>query len=242
MTDHLIDSPGSTTAIGLEELKGRLLLLRPTRVEIGISTVLGPKDATVADVYVLDGEDSGRVYTQAYIWPKVLQVQLRPTVGTGRYCLGRLGQGVAKPGQSAPWKLADPYTPAPPVLTMRLKKHGATVAFFSTMTTLASPRDIMLQQLRIECFYPADAATGETARRLAAPQARKLGAKQVTKRSRVTATRIRKCAKSTRVAIFGSGGAQIAVAVPASPSEDRNSIAATSISSSGPTLISDSAK
>jgi len=32
---------------------------------------------------------------------------------------------------------------------------------------LATPRDIMLEQLRIECFYPADAATEATAPRLA---------------------------------------------------------------------------
>jgi len=59
----------------------------------------------------------------------------------------------------------------PPVLTMRLKKDDVSCAFFSTLTALATPRDIMLQQLRIECFYPADAVTEETARRLAAQQA-----------------------------------------------------------------------
>ena len=32
---------------------------------------------------------------------------------------------------------------------------------------LATPRDVALEQLRIECFYPADAATEEAARRLA---------------------------------------------------------------------------
>jgi transcriptional regulator with XRE-family HTH domain len=105
---------------------------------------------------------------------------------------------LAYPGVPTPWKLADPYTPVSPLLTMRLKKGGASVAFFSTMTALASPRDIMLQQLRIECFYPADAATEETARRLATRQARKLGAKQVTERSRVTATCIRKRANLAR--------------------------------------------
>jgi len=78
---------------------------------------------------------------------------------------------LAYPGVPAPWKLADPYTPVPPVLTMRLKKDDASCAFFSTLTTLATPRDIMLEQLRIECFYPADAVTEETARRLAAQQA-----------------------------------------------------------------------
>ena len=102
------DNPGATTAINLADLKGRLLLLKPSRVETGISTVLGTKDATVADVHVVDGTDPGQVYGEAFIWPKMLQAQLRTFVGTGRYCLGRLGQGLAKPGQNPPWKLADP--------------------------------------------------------------------------------------------------------------------------------------
>jgi hypothetical protein len=102
------ENPGTTTAINLEELKGRLLLIKPSRVEVGVSTVLGNKDATVADVHVLDGQDPGQLLGEAFIWPKVLQAQLRSTVSTGRYCLGRLGQGNAKPGQNPPWKLADP--------------------------------------------------------------------------------------------------------------------------------------
>ncbi len=102
------DNPGTATAIDLGELNGRLLLIKPSRVEVGVSTVLGAKDATVADVHVLDGPDPGEVLGEAFIWPRVLQAQLRSFVGTGRWCLGRLGQGVAKPGQNPPWKLADP--------------------------------------------------------------------------------------------------------------------------------------
>jgi hypothetical protein len=108
MTSDQFDNPGTATAIDLDELNGRLLLIKPSRVEVGISTVLGNKDATVCDVHVLDGTDPGQLFGEAFIWPKVLQAQLRSTVGSGRYCLGRLGQGVAKPGQNPPWKLADP--------------------------------------------------------------------------------------------------------------------------------------
>jgi transcriptional regulator with XRE-family HTH domain len=78
---------------------------------------------------------------------------------------------LAHPGVPAAWKRADPYTPVPPVLAMRLKRDDLSCSFFSTMTALATPLDIMLQQLRIECFYPADAVTEETARRLATQQA-----------------------------------------------------------------------
>jgi hypothetical protein len=39
--------------------------------------------------------------------------------------------------------------------------------FFTTIATLGTPQDITLQELRVECFYPADEATEELARRLA---------------------------------------------------------------------------
>ena len=67
----------------------------------------------------------------------------------------------------ARWKVPDPRASVPPVLAMRLQRDGLALAFFSTLTALATPRDVTLEQLRIECFYPADDATEATARRLA---------------------------------------------------------------------------
>jgi transcriptional regulator with XRE-family HTH domain len=78
---------------------------------------------------------------------------------------------LAYPGMPPKWKHADPRASATPVLTMRLCRGDLSLAFFSTMTALATPRDVMLEQLRIECFYPADQTTAETARRLAADEA-----------------------------------------------------------------------
>lgn len=69
------------------------------------------------------------------------------------------------PGMPRQWKLPDSRAPVPPVLTMRLRKGDVSLAFFSTLTTLATPRDVGLEQLRIECFYPAAASTEETVRR-----------------------------------------------------------------------------
>src|SRR5262245_6577825 len=57
--------------------------------------------------------------------------------------------------------------PRPPMMTLRLKKDDLSVAFFSMISTLGTPCDITLQQLKIECFYPADATTEQIARRLA---------------------------------------------------------------------------
>jgi transcriptional regulator with XRE-family HTH domain len=74
---------------------------------------------------------------------------------------------LAYPGMPTRWRIPDARAPVPPVLTMRLGKGDLALAFFSTLTMLATPRDVMLEQLRIECFYPADRATEETARGLA---------------------------------------------------------------------------
>jgi hypothetical protein len=75
---------------------------------------------------------------------------------------------LAYPGVPPRWKVPDPRAATVPLLTMRLRKDDLCLAFFSTITVLATPQDITLQQLRIECFHPADAATEEAAARLAA--------------------------------------------------------------------------
>jgi transcriptional regulator with XRE-family HTH domain len=75
---------------------------------------------------------------------------------------------LAYPGMPTRWRTPDPGAPLAPVLTMRLHKGDLSLAFFSTLTMLATPRDVALEQLRIECFYPADRATEDTARHLAA--------------------------------------------------------------------------
>ena len=46
-----------------------------------------------------------------------------------------------------------------PVLIVELTKNDLTLSFFTTITTLGTPHDITLQELRLECFFPADEAT-----------------------------------------------------------------------------------
>jgi transcriptional regulator with XRE-family HTH domain len=48
--------------------------------------------------------------------------------------------------------------PPPPVLPVVLHAGGFRASLFSTLTTLGIPQDITLQELRIECFFPADNA------------------------------------------------------------------------------------
>jgi transcriptional regulator with XRE-family HTH domain len=44
----------------------------------------------------------------------------------------------------------------PPVLTLDFIVGGKSLSVFSTIATLGTPQDITLQEVRIECFFPAD--------------------------------------------------------------------------------------
>jgi hypothetical protein len=74
---------------------------------------------------------------------------------------------LAYPGVPSRWSVPDPCVTMPPLVSMELRKGDLSLAFFSMITTLGTPRDVTLQQLKIECFFPADAVTEQTARRLA---------------------------------------------------------------------------
>jgi hypothetical protein len=49
--------------------------------------------------------------------------------------------------------------PTGPLIDVTLDIHGTVFRFFSTVTTLGTPRDVTMQELRIEQFHPADDAT-----------------------------------------------------------------------------------
>jgi transcriptional regulator with XRE-family HTH domain len=55
------------------------------------------------------------------------------------------------------------------VVPMRLSSEAGVLSFFSTTTVFGTPVDVTLAELAIEAFFPADAATAEALRRLAAP-------------------------------------------------------------------------
>ncbi len=76
---------------------------------------------------------------------------------------------LAFPGVPKRWRTPDALASFPPFVSMELKRGDVAMTFFSTITTFATARDVMLQHLKIECFFPADTPTEQTARRLAAP-------------------------------------------------------------------------
>ena len=46
-----------------------------------------------------------------------------------------------------------------PVLPMLFQQGKTSLSLFSTIATLGTPRDVTLQEVRIECLFPMDHAT-----------------------------------------------------------------------------------
>jgi len=46
-----------------------------------------------------------------------------------------------------------------PVLNINFSKGGTRLSVFTTIATLGTPQDVTLQDIRIECFFPSDAAS-----------------------------------------------------------------------------------
>jgi transcriptional regulator with XRE-family HTH domain len=63
---------------------------------------------------------------------------------------------------------ASPATSYPgPVLALHFRKQNISLRLFTTIATLGTPRDITLQELRVECFFPIDDSTGNIFKRWA---------------------------------------------------------------------------
>lgn len=123
--------PASASGVAWSDLQGKLLMFEVLGVEEHVPTVHtrpGEKNPAVrANLQVLDG--GGETYDDTLVFPKVLQSQLRSKVG--QLVLGRLGQGAAKPGQSAPWKL-EPATASDRQTAEEHLRRGAAPAVSSS--------------------------------------------------------------------------------------------------------------
>jgi MmyB-like transcription regulator ligand binding domain len=59
------------------------------------------------------------------------------------------------------WREPDLEAPRDLILPMELNLGGKIARMFSTVTAVATPNDVTVQDLHIEAFYPADQATEE---------------------------------------------------------------------------------
>ena len=68
---------------------------------------------------------------------------------------------------NAPSRTTDLSLSPAPLLTCIYRRDGKELCFFSTLSTFGTPYDVTLEELRIECTFPADAATDEFCHALA---------------------------------------------------------------------------
>jgi hypothetical protein len=70
------------------------------------------------------------------------------------------------PGVPRNWRMLDLDAPTAPFLAIEMEKGKLHLRFFTTLTTLGTPYDITLHELRIESFFPADEDTDSLLRSL----------------------------------------------------------------------------
>ena len=118
-------APASSSPLPLQEVNGALLMIDCLAYEDHIPTVNtkpGEKSPAIrADVVVLDGRHADENFPNTLIFPKIFLRQLTRSIG--KRVLGRLGQGTAKPGQSAPWLLNNPTEADKATAAQYLARH-----------------------------------------------------------------------------------------------------------------------
>lgn len=77
-----------------------------------------------------------------------------------------LAEVLAYPDVPAEWGTRDMAMPPTPLLTTIFRKGDVELRFFSTITTFSTPHDVTLDELRIECSFPADEATATACKEL----------------------------------------------------------------------------
>jgi hypothetical protein len=87
--------------------------------------------------------------------------------GTDGALAALLDELLRLPGLPETSRVPDLERPSMPVLPLHLKREGLELRLFSAITTLGTPMDVTLQELRIESFMAADAATETLLRALA---------------------------------------------------------------------------
>ncbi|WP_454717094.1 helix-turn-helix domain-containing protein [Caulobacter segnis] len=119
---------------------------------------------------VFDPDDFRKVIVN---WPEVAQKFLRhlhadiAAVPSDTTAQALLDEVLAYPDVPARWRFRDVEEEPAPVLNLIFQSDLGELRFFETITTFAAPRDVTLDELRIECAFPADAHTAKVCARLA---------------------------------------------------------------------------
>jgi len=125
----VFQQPSQGDRFTVSEHTGALCLFFVHEVRQGLPTSFGDREAVACDVHVLEGKDAGEIFQDCLIFQGGLIGSLRRAAG-GDPVLGRIAQGIAKPGQNAPYILSEftdqDAAKAEAYLTERAKKFQGT--------------------------------------------------------------------------------------------------------------------
>ena len=79
----------------------------------------------------------------------------------------RLDEVLAYPDVPAAWRTREPGDSPLPLLTTNFRAGDTELRFLSTFATFGASRDVTVDDLRIECLFPADEGTASLCRSLA---------------------------------------------------------------------------
>lgn len=152
---NMLDSNGAHRRLMGRLLEGRTVATLPGNPQANLMlTVFDPGGLWPA---IRNSRQVGR-YLLRRVWQE-LQGQAHDT--TAREIFERIAEwhpDMIAPGGTPLADESDDLSLAP-VLPVEVAGNGFRAAMFSTLTTLGIPQDVTLQEMRIECFFPADEAS-----------------------------------------------------------------------------------
>jgi len=97
-------------------------------------------------------------------WPEVALhflrgVQADANADGTQETLALLTRLLALPDVASLTEVIPPEEGHPPVLPIHFRRGETALRLFTTIATLGTPRDVTLEEVRIECFFPIDDAT-----------------------------------------------------------------------------------
>jgi hypothetical protein len=129
-------TPGGGDKLSVADINGHFVIVHVTSYEENIVTTNGPANAVRCNVADLT---TGEHHLDVLWFPKVLVGSLRNQIGA--MVLGKIAQGAAQPGKSAPWILED-ATSNPEVMAAAQKWIAANPGVLEGAPAIAAPAPV----------------------------------------------------------------------------------------------------
>lgn len=120
------DDPAESDFFTIKDYVGSLCLIAVNGFTEKFATAMGERDTVRAEIAVVDGPGAGARYGEALIFGAKIVPQLKGKIGS--VVLGRIGRGLAKAGQSAPYILEKATVKDAELANAWVKKNGPVEA------------------------------------------------------------------------------------------------------------------